>query len=60
MFVSSAEVKNGWSYTSIFPYAFISCKRTTLPFVCPWSGQLVATSDSMCLIGNEHTSYFVK
>ena len=28
---SSAEVKGGWSYTSAFPYAFMTCTGTTLP-----------------------------
>jgi hypothetical protein len=33
--LSSAEVKNAWSYTSSPPYAFVACIRTTLPLLLP-------------------------
>ena len=28
--VSSAEIKNEWSYISIIPHAFVACARETL------------------------------
>lgn len=31
---TSVDIKNAWSYTSTFPYAFVACTETTLSFTC--------------------------
>jgi hypothetical protein len=55
-----AEVKNVWSFASVLSYAFITCKRTTLPLLYSRSGQLAATLSCVYVIGNEHARCFVK